>query len=418
VPPEELGRVPNGNSPTVLSVPTGAPRGLYQPQHLFAPRFGFAISPFSDGKTAIRGGFGIFYDRPEGNIIFSSVNIPPYLNSASFENGNIANIAGGTAAAVAPFANISTINPALEVPYTMNYSLSVQRELPWGVFGEVAYVGNQARKLLRQPDINTVPFDVLVANAALPSAQQSAVNALRPFKGYSSILMRLSDSTSNYNALQLYAAKRKGNLTFTASYTWSKTLGDTSGNGDNLEDPFNRSFNYGPVTFDRRQILVFTYTYRVPFFMKSGGLMYNLLGGWEASGITRWQTGQYLTAIGNTSIGNRRADYVGGEVNLSGPDPILQWFNKAAFVTAPNTRRGTAPVGSIEGPGRYFWDLSLRKRFSITEQVKLEFRADLFNAFNQTNLNNPNVTTTAGNYGQIDSTAPARNVQLGLRLSF
>ena len=86
--------------------------------------------------------------------------------------------------------------------------------------------------------------------------------------------------------------------------------------------------------------------------------------------------------------------------------------------SAPNTRRGTAGVGTIIGPGRYFWDLSLRKRFSITEQIKLEFRGDLFNAFNQTNFNNPNVTTTAGNYGQIDSTAPARNVQLGLRLSF
>ena len=291
VPPEELGRVPNGNSPTVMSVPTGAPRGLYQAQHLFAPRLGFAISPFNDSKTAIRGGFGIFYDRPEGNIIFSSVNIPPYLNSASFENGNVSNIAGGTAAAVGPFANISTINPALEVPYTMNYSLSVQRELPWGVFGEVAYVGNQARKLLRQPDINTVPFDVLVANNALPTAQQSAVNALRPFKGYSSILMRLSDSTSNYNALQLYAAKRKGNLTFTASYTWSKTLGDTSGNGDNLEDPFNRSFNYGPLTFDRRHILVFTYTYRLPFFQKSSGLMYNApgrLGGERHHAVADW----------------------------------------------------------------------------------------------------------------------------------
>ncbi len=418
VPLDELGRVPNGNSAGVLSVPTGGPRGLYQPQHLLAPRFGFSISPFSDNRTAIRGGAGIFYDRPEGNIIFSSVNIPPYLSSSQFENGNISNITGGSASAVAPFANINTINPALELPYTMSYSLSVQRELPWGVFGEVAYVGNQGRKLLRQPDINQATFDALVANAALPSSQRPSTNTLRPFKGYTGILMRLSDSTSNYNALQVYAAKRKGGLTFTTSYTWSKALADTSGNGDNLEDPFNRRFNYGPVSFDRRHILALTYTYRLPFFRKSQGLLYNTLGGWEVSGITRWQTGQNLTPNGNTSIGTRRADYIGGEVNVQGPDRFLQWFNTAAFATAPNTRRGTAGVGPIEGPGRYFWDLSLRKRLAITERVKLELRGDLFNSLNQVLLNNPNVTTTSGSYGQIDSTAPGRNIQLGLRLSF
>jgi len=418
VPQDELGRVPNGNSAAVLSVPTGAPRGLYQPQHLLMPRIGFAYSPFGDSRTAIRGGFGIFYDKPEGNIIFSSVNIPPYLASSQFENGNIAAITGGLPSAAAPFADIFTIDPNLEAPYTMSYSLSIQRELPWGVFGEIAYVGNQGRHLLRQPDINQATFEALVANAALPTAQRASVNALRPYKGYAAIRMRLSDSTSNYNSLQVYAAKRKGGVTFTTSYTWSKALADTSGNGDNPEDPFNRRFNYGPVSFDRRHIFVTTYTYRIPFFRKSRGLVYNALGGWEASGITRWQTGQLLTPTANTSTGTRRADYLGGEVNVHGSDRFVQWFNLAAFGPAPDTRRGTAGVGVIEGPGRYFWDLSLRKRFSFTERIRLEFRGDLFNAFNQVNLNNPTITTTSGGYGSITSTAPSRNVQLGLRLTF
>jgi hypothetical protein len=297
----------------------------------------------------------------------------------------------------------------------------VQRELPWGVFGEVAYVGNVARHLIRQPDINAPSFDALSANQALPSSQRLSTNALRPFKGFSQIRMRLSDANSNYNALQVYAAKRKADLSFTVSYTWSKVLADSSGNTSNIqpgEDPFARSYYYGPASFDRRHIFVTTYTYRLPFFSNSSGLLYGALGGWEVSGITRWQTGEYLTPTGSTGIGTRRSDYLGGEISQQGADPLQEWFNTAAFADAPDTRRGTAGVGMIQGPGRYLWDLSLRKVFPVKEKVRLQFQADFFNAFNQFNLNDPNVTTSNSAFGSISGSAPARNIQLGLRLEF
>ncbi len=425
VPQEELGRVPNGNSPIILSVPGGAPRGVYRPQHLVAPRFSFAYAPFNDAKTAIRGGFGMFYDKPEGNLIFSSVNVPPFTSSSTLENGNIAALTSARAAAPTPFAQIDVIDPNLVVPYTMSYSLSVQRELPQGIFFEAAYVGNQGRHLLRQPDINQPSFEALRANAALPAAQRLTTNAMRPYKGFSAIRMRLSDSNSNYNALQVYAAKRRGNLTMTVSYTYSKALADSSGNGDNLEEFSNRSFNYGPTSFDRRQIFVTTYTYRLPFFktLKSASLAGNLLKGWEVSGITRFQTGQYYTPQANTAIGGRRADYLGGPINLPKNERTqARWFNTAAFGPAPEDRRGNASPGSIIGPGRHVWDISLRKQFSITEQVKLQFRGDMFNAWNQVNLslNNGGLVTNqaANNYGTITNAAPGRQVQLGLRLTF
>ncbi len=416
VPQDELGRVPNGRDAVVLSVPSGAPRGLYDIQDVFMPRIGFAFSPREDNKMAIRGGFSLSYDKPEGNIIFSSVNIPPFTDSAQFQNGNLSNIRGGAASAAAPFAEIQTIDPNLVLPYTMSYSLSVQRELPWGIFGEAAYVGNQSRHLLRQPDINQASFDALRANAALPTAQRAAVNTLRPYKGFSSIRMRLSDSNSNYNSLQLYATKRKGDLSFTVSYTFSKALGDSSGNGDNPEDPFNRGFNYGPTSFDRRHIFVTTYTYRLPFFRKSSAWLKNSLGGWEVSGITRRQTGPYLTPTGNSSIGGRRADATGQPIE--GPQTLTEWFNKAAFANPPNERRGTAGVGVIQGPGRHLWDLSLRKRFSVTEKVGMQFQGDFFNAWNMVNLNNPNTDANNASYGTINGAAPARNIQLGLKLTF
>jgi Carboxypeptidase regulatory-like domain len=424
VPVDELGRVPSGNSAAVLAVPVGAPRGIYNPQHLFAPRFSFAYSPFNDNKTAIRGGFGIFYDKPEGNLIFSAVNVPPFITSASYENGNLAALTSARASAAAPFAQIDSIDPNLKVAYSMGYSLSVQRELPYGVFVEAAYVGNQGRHLLRQPDVNQPSFDDLRANAQLPTAQRLSTNALRPYKGFSQIRMRLSDSTSNYNALQLYAAKRKGNTTMTVSYTWSHALADSSGNGDNPEDPGNRGYSYGPASFDRRQIFVTTYTYRLPFFNNLKGIGANLLSGWEVSGITRFQTGQYYTPTANTQFtGNRRADYLGGEVMLSDDQRgSAQWFNTAAFGPAPEDRRGNAPVGSILGPGRNLWDISLRKQFSLTEQFKLQFRGDMFNAFNHANLSFNNgglvVNQSNNNYGTITSAAPGRQVQLGLRLTF
>ena len=437
VPAKELARVRNGNSAEVLSVPAGAPRGLYDPDHVFMPRFGFAWSPGNDNKTAIRGGLGMFFDRPEGNLIFSQVNIPPFLNSTTFENGNIANVAAAKASALGPFARIDAIDPELKLPYSMNWSISVQREMPFGIFGEAAYVSNFGRHLLRQPDINAPTFQALVDNQKLPSAQRKSTNALRPYKGFSEIRMRLSDANSSYHALQLYATKRKGQVTMSASYTWSKSLADASGNGDGVdagEDPFDRRLNYGPTSFDRRHIFVTTYTYRVPFFRKWNSVARAALSGWELSGITRFQTGPLLTVRGSTTIGTRRANYLGGEVNLpSGERTIDRWFNEEAFTPAADDGRGNSGRGIVLGPGRRLWDLSMRKRFGISEAVKLQIQADFFNAFNQTNFGNPNtdmpaLVTTPGadprqniktsSFGSISSAAPGRNVQLGLKLTF
>lgn len=423
VPQDQLGRVPGGNSALTLSIPSGAERGVYKPQHLFAPRFSFAYAPFDDNKTAIRGGFGIFYDKPEGNLIYGAVNLPPFVNSGALENSNIASLATAKAAAPTPFAQFDSIDPNLVVPQTYSYSLTVQREMKYGIFVEAGYVGNLSRHLLRQPDINQPSFDVLRANAALPSAQRLTTNAMRPYKGYSQIRMRLSDSNSNYNALQLYAAKRRGNTTMTVSYTWSHALADSSGNGDNPEAYDDRSYNYGPTTFDRRHLFVTTYTYRLPFFNRFSGTAGNILKGWELSGITRFQTGQYYTPLANSTIGGRRADYLGGDIAL--PDDergSARWFNAAAFGQAPEDRRGNARPGSILGPGRNTWDISLRKSFAITESVRLQFRGDMFNVFNHVNLNLNNgglvVDANQVNYGTITNSAPGRQVQLGLRLTF
>jgi len=409
VPTDQQGRVPGSTSPFFQSFPAGAPRGFYESASLFAPRFGFAYSP--DSKTAVRGGYGIFYNRPEGNLIFSQVNVPPILQTTQYDNGNLSNITGGSAASGA-LGSISAINPNLKNTATQQYSFSVQREFQHGILAELSYVGNLSRHLLRQPDIN---YPNLPLTAANPSISQ---NAFVPYLGYSSIRQYQGDANSNYNALQFYGSKRVGSVFATVSYTWSKALGDASGNGDNSENWLDRHYSYGPTNFDRRHIFNATYVWQLPALRQTNGFVRNTIGGWQLSGVVRFQTGQYYTVTGNApTAGTRRADYVGGPVNLDNPTTSL-WFNKAAFLAAPGNRFGSSGVGIVEGPGLQTYDLSLAKHFTFAERFDLKFQGDFFNAPNVANFSTLNVVTSNSNFGTISQAYPPRNIQLSLKLAF
>jgi hypothetical protein len=444
VPSDQLIRVPGGTSSFVTAVPVAGARGLYPSGNLFAPRIGLAYAPFGD-KTAIRAGFGIFYDKPEGNIVFGQPGTVPFLQSVSYQNGNLANPSGG-AGAVPTIFGMSAVDPNFVVARTAQYSLSVQQEMKAGVLLQLAYVGNQGRHEVRQPNINVPTFAT-----ALAAGGASTTNQVRPYVGYANITQFRSDSNSNYNSFQATATKRKGNITAQASYTWSKANGDTSGINDNPEPecPFScllgngqvvnwRQFYYGPLSFDRRHIFVISYTYDVPFFRNHNGFLGTALGGWELSGITRAQTGQPLTISGTQIIGPagsgvtgfaRRANVVPGVGVDSGftcPPGKKCWFNPnttiasgGAFVLAPNSSAGDAGVGSIIGPGYYTWDLSLRKAFRLPrEGMSVMFQADAFNAFNHTNWGNPGTSVTSSGFGQIGSSNPPRNLQFGAKFAF
>jgi Carboxypeptidase regulatory-like domain len=396
-------------------IPTGAPRGLYDTRQLWMPRFSAAYT--LNERTVIRGGVGVFYDKPEGNVIFSQVNLPPFVPSVSVENANLANPLGGRPAGESVLGTVNAIDPHMKIPQQTNFSISLQRELPGGHFAEVAYVGNRGRQQLWFPEINNPSFEVLAANAALPSAQRAATNYLRPYQGYSSIRQRRSDAFSNYNGLQLYLNRRKGVIRYTASYTLSKAIGNASGIGDNPEDAFDKDFMTGPLSFDRRHAMINTFTYAPTIFHDRRDLVGQTLGGWELSGKVRWQSGQYLTPVGNTSIGTRRADYLGGEIDLD-ERTAQKWFDTSVFVPAPDTRRGNAPVGVVQGPHFYRWDLSLRKRFYVVGHTNIEFRADAFNAFNRINYNTPQMTVTSADFGTITSAKTPRELQFSLRVEF
>jgi hypothetical protein len=196
-------------------------------------------------------------------------------------------------------------------------------------------------------------------------------------------------------------------------------LTDASGFDEAPEDFQNRRYNYGPASYDRRHVFVATYTYSFPRWRRWGRVADAALSLWEASGITRFQSGNQFTVTGNTAIGTRRADYIGGEIELPGGERTVdRWFNTEAFAVAPESRLGTAGVRNVLGPGLQLWDLSLRKRFALTERWRLQFQADFFNLFNKANFLNVATTITGAEYGTITSAAPGRNIQLALRLTF
>lgn len=405
VPEDARSYVPNWDSPIVNAVPDGAPRGFYDAEHIFMPRVGFAYAPFSNSRTAIRGGFGVYADRTQGNMLFELIKNPPFVDSIILENGNIADIASASAAALTPFAEIGSIDPNFKTPKTMNFSLGVQHELPGGIFIEANAVGNLGRHLTRYPDINQVPFGTGLSNTV----------ANRPFKGYATILQRRSDATSNYYAGQFYAAKRKGQVTATLSYTWSKALTDASGFNDDPEDWGDRHYSYGPATFDRRHVIVATYTL-APRFRGGNAFVKTLLDGFEISGITRYQSGRFLTITGNSSDrGERRADYVGGEIYLKDD---RQWLNPDAFAVAESGVRGNSGVGIVEGPSLVVFDLSVRKRIRFNERMNLRLQADVFNALNRANFTTLQTNVSNGTFGLLTASGPGRSIQLGIKFSF
>ncbi|MBA2733132.1 MAG: hypothetical protein H0U54_09620 [Acidobacteria bacterium] len=315
----------------------------------------------------------------------------------------------------------TTINPDFPNPYSMQWILSFQRQLTSTIAIDTAYVGTRGLNLIYNRDINLV----------------DRVTGLRPFAAAGFGQFRhfdTSDSTS-YHAWQTSVQKRFSNdFLFNVNYTWARSI--SYGGGDlsslaNPQDPNNIRNERGPSAFDINHRFSTDFLYVLPFarMWGSDSLGKRLLyAGWQFGGILRAESGAPFTLFNpNSSLPNnsQRVDYLGGPVYLHSSDNPLQYLNPAAFARVPVNAVSRAPIrpgtlgrNALRLPGFWQVDLSLAKTFAVTERLRVQLRADMFNALNHTDFSAVITNITAPTFGRFTATRGARTGQLNLRITF
>jgi hypothetical protein len=421
--------VSNGVSNNGVNSPYGDKVGASDNLN-FAPRVGFALDVFGNGRTSLRGGYGIAYDSSLFGIYEQNIfQNPPYVNSPTVSNTSFDN-PGAVAANVNYSAQvIRATSPRFKTPYDQQFSVNLQQQLAGGVMAEVAYVGSVQTHLLGLVDINQAPVGAFAAanpGTAVTSSNVSLLNPYRPYKGFSAINSVQPTFMGNYHSLQASARKEwKRNSLVVANYTWSHAL--TNANADRTGAPqisSNPAAEYGRAAADRRQMFNFNAVFALPFFYEQHGVAGHLLGGWEVSGLGYFNTGLPLNVtttgldpagvgvVFSSSVSSGRPDQVADPNQGTANNPIhnrQHWFNINAFTAVPSgqIRGGNAQRNVVQGPGWWRVDTGLFKNVNAGEHVHLQVRGEAFNLFNHTNAD---VISTASLISASGYSATAGNI--------
>lgn len=450
--------IPNSGNPyngLIQEGSNGYDKGFAQ--HRFnnwGPRLGFSWDPTGQGRTAIRGGGGVFYERIRQNVnSFDALGNPPLTYTPTLYSGNIDGLSPALANSGPLFpVRIVTISRQGKIPTIYSWSFDLQHQFSSSTALDVGYVGNAASHLSYAFNLNQRPLGYTTGNSLLASVNQAG-NALRPYRGYGQINFTDFGANSNYHALQVQLTRRFTKDVFiSANYTWSRAMNQVDNDTTPIPNSYNRRGEYAPAGFDRTHTFTVNYVWTLPTLRDRNAFLKYTVGGWEFSGITRFWSGSPFTPLcdgcnpGNldgagqgrygssngTQYGGTRLNYVGGEL-YNQNRTVEQYFNLAAFARPAEGTQGSVGRNALRGPGINQWDISLFKNFNITENIRFQLRLETFNTFNHTqfsgintvfNINAPgqsaaSVLGNSGNTaGQVNSTRDARNVQLGVKFYF
>ena len=451
----------------------GTPPGLVKNDYkTLQPRVGFSEDLFGNGKTVLRGGFGTFYERMQGNVIYNVATGAPFANTPSASNVYLTNphtsyVSGLTAATPFFAQGSSPIAQTFRAPAVAQFSLGIQDQIAQSMILVVQYVGNLAwhqniNRHINNYSLNTPllvgnnpafnvaggnPLDYLKysrANAGDPN-NRSGTNPggtnipipdqMRNFDGLGDLNVAENTTNGNYNGFQTgLRIQGRWGLSGEVDYTYSHEIDITSGDLSGVDNPFNIKYMKGSGSYDRRQILNVNYIYKLPIFTQPG-LMHSILGGWELAGTFIDETGVPTTprmSINFDTIGlgggyTNRPNVSGKVKKVSGtlPSGTKLAFNTTGFSVptpawagGPNQGFGSAGKDALPGPNRVNFTTSLYKTFSIKERAQFQFRLESFNTFNHTQPNGIGNSLNNGNFGQVTSYQDPRALELGGKLTF
>jgi hypothetical protein len=478
----------NGLTPSVTNLPNGivqcgvtagVPDGCMKP-HWFnpAPRIGFAWDPKGDGKTAVRGGYGVFFEHTNGNEgnTESLENSPPLATVVQkIQIQGYTNINSATGTPEQFPLGVVAVPTKVQWPYMQQWHFDVQREVARNTVATVSYVASKGTHLTRESNLNqifptplsqnpykvgeaigpndcttgTTPSGVPITGQALINLGVAACGAnpnfYRPFLGYGTVTNLQDESSSIYHSMEASVRRNVGQLTISAAYTYSHSIDDSSDRGDNtFVNSYDFAANRASSNFDQRHVFNFSYVWDIPLF-RQPGLANKFLGGWEWSGITTVASGSPFNPVFNTDnagVANAvagsgsRPDIVGDprsgivQVPGSGFGPLL--YNPAAYAAPRGLTFGDVGRNSLTNPRRTNFDMALFKHVAFGESRAFEFRAEAYNVFNHTEWgalaggggSGANVVNSATNvfnssgFLNINTAHNPRILQLGAKLIF